>query len=1227
MQRLAIFVHWDKDHLIDDYIIDYLAGIQEVSQEIVFISNSLPSENEINKIEDYTSSIIIREQKACDFQVWGQYLESQSPKNLNKYDEIILINDSCYGPLSPLSEVFNKMESESNDIWGISGSINYNNSKDYIHRYFMVLKKQVFTSQVFQNFFNDLESFFQNQPFSKELNHLLEIQFTTILFEAGFKYNTFITKTFDLDLITPPENESQLSKSFNYLYGWDSLIEKGSPFISSKVFTDILPKLLLDYHKTDNNIARYQKIKQFLNNSENYFHLKKIVTHLERTIHPSLFALIENPCLDGSIKSLHTLCDNHLLKDLFPFLNWQKLGIDHVFIYLHLAKKYFETKNYEWAIETSKKIRFLNNHVQMWFIKGLAESKLNKNNEALHSFSHALSLSPNNQDIIQNINNTKQQLSITPIQPIILTLSNNVDDAFQLISKGDFFDIEWYTNTYSDQIKNQDPIDFFCKQGWRIGHQPNPNFHTQFYSIRYLNSSSQINPLIHYIIEGRSRELHCKPIQYPAADFQSFDFKTYKPKQKIGIFLHLYFADLKNYFLEKLLGIPQEYDLFITCQEKDLSDIKSFFERVGNHKKLTIKTAYNATLGFDIAPFILEWKSYFADYDVACKLHSKKGNHTKNTNAWGNIISENLIGSPEVIKTILNNFQNDSKLGLQYSKWPNSIREYQAAWGGSWNDDNWKIAKKICSELNINSSIQHHFEFPAGSMFWFRPNSLKTLTDYSGWTYESFEGEYKRDGSIAHVIERIFGLVCQHEGYHLRSLDFQNAISFQKANRSCYSDIELTERVVQEQKLLSQSPYFQPKWYLWNNPDVAQAGFDPLSHFCKYGWKENRNPASWFDFSYFNKVNQFSNTTINPIIQHLSSGPKKSSTKSQPHDLSITKSRICLFAGYDQNGRIEPYVIRYIKELSTYCEVYYLADCEMPETELDKLQPYVKKAIAHRHGKYDFGSYSTLANQFIGWDLISQYEELLFVNDSCYCIKSLEAVFKKMDNTTCDFWGIQATQGMGMTKATTPCSPENFSLREPIENINDISVQLEDEPFYDLHIGSYFLAFRTKVINDPDFQLAVSSVKKESNKANIVINYEIGWTQLLLKKGYKASTFLPYIYPFHPLFTEWYFESLNEGMPLLKRFFLTQNHYYIPDLYKWEEKVLQFCSDECAWEIKENLKRIIHPDALNYLHHIKVKQEYSILKPSTPPKTLNASKVHSEDYLNFQIQKLKLRYT
>ena len=46
--------------------------------------------------------------------------------------------------------------------------------------------------------------------------------------------------------------------------------------------------------------------------------------------------------------------------------------------------------------------------------------------------------------------------------------------------------------------------------------------------------------------------------------------------------------------------------------------------------------------------------------------------------------------------------------------------------------------------------------------------------------------------------------------------------------------------------LLLNSYFFDSKYYLEKNPDVAKAKVNPIFHYLQFGWKEGRNPSPFF---------------------------------------------------------------------------------------------------------------------------------------------------------------------------------------------------------------------------------------------------------------------------------------------------------------------------------------------------------------------------------------------
>ena len=46
-----------------------------------------------------------------------------------------------------------------------------------------------------------------------------------------------------------------------------------------------------------------------------------------------------------------------------------------------------------------------------------------------------------------------------------------------------------------------------------------------------------------------------------------------------------------------------------------------------------------------------------------------------------------------------------------------------------------------------------------------------------------------------------------------------------------------------------------------------------------------------------------------------------------------------------------------------------------------------------------------------------------------------------------------------------------------------------------MHVGSYFLAYRLRVIDDPGFRRRLDTVAAQTNKTTIILKYEIGFSR------------------------------------------------------------------------------------------------------------------------------------
>ena len=78
---------------------------------------------------------------------------------------------------------------------------------------------------------------------------------------------------------------------------------------------------------------------------------------------------------------------------------------------------------------------------------------------------------------------------------------------------------------------------------------------------------------------------------------------------------------------------------------------------------------------------------------------------------------------------------------------------------------NFHGTKDFLHRLGIEIDHRNLIEFPAGSMFWFKPKALAPLLN-CGLTFDDFPEELGQvDGTLAHVIERAFLFVVEAAGF------------------------------------------------------------------------------------------------------------------------------------------------------------------------------------------------------------------------------------------------------------------------------------------------------------------------------------------------------------------------------------------------------------------------------------------------------------------------------
>lgn len=358
MNRLSIFVFWEKNGIVRDYIFYYLQGLKEVTQKIIVVVNGEISSEGEEKLRKIGIIVLKRENVGVDFWAYKTGLDSEI-NDLTNYDEIILANCSCYGPIYPFSEMFFEMQKREIDFWGITewpeNAFGYKGT--WILSYFMVFRKNIFTSASWQSFWDNLTPVFSRE----ECIEFHESKFTSYLTNYGFKYDVychnssdFVDVTIECPDILVIDQKCPIIKRKAFCTDYDRFLTFHRGNASKRVF---------DFIKVE-NLYDINLILDDLLQTQHYYHIKNL-------LHLNFFLPSDQKSIHISRKPRIALCFHIYYEELLDrCLHYVESVPEYADIFITTPKTELLPK-----IEQKCKEKNINNvSVKLIIARGRAES-------------------------------------------------------------------------------------------------------------------------------------------------------------------------------------------------------------------------------------------------------------------------------------------------------------------------------------------------------------------------------------------------------------------------------------------------------------------------------------------------------------------------------------------------------------------------------------------------------------------------------------------------------------------------------------------------------------------------------------------------------------------------------------------------------------------------------------------------------------------------------------
>ncbi len=237
-----------------------------------------------------------------------------------------------------------------------------------------------------------------------------------------------------------------------------------------------------------------------------------------------------------------------------------------------------------------------------------------------------------------------------------------------------------------------------------------------------------------------------------------FDYQPRSPTdpRPIAVLIHLYYEDLASEIFRYLRNIPVRADVFVTTDTaaKRAAILRQM--REWDAGRMEVRVVPNR--GRDIAPKLVGMADVHRNYDRVLHLHGKKSDHWQHGQDWRRYLYEVLLGTPDVVRSMLAAFDSDPCLGMILPQHWDPVRS-AVDWGFDY-----RACRSFGQRLGLEVSRDQPLEFPSGSMFWARSAALQPLLDL-GLSFDDFPAEGFTGGTLAHVIERLYVRVCERSGH------------------------------------------------------------------------------------------------------------------------------------------------------------------------------------------------------------------------------------------------------------------------------------------------------------------------------------------------------------------------------------------------------------------------------------------------------------------------------
>ncbi|HVG11778.1 MAG TPA: rhamnan synthesis F family protein, partial [Flavisolibacter sp.] len=307
-EKLCLFASYSFTGKVASYVFHYLDALKAEGFSIIFISTSKLTADCQEKLRSHCAAIIEKENAGLDFASWQCALKMSGWGQGSS--EILLANDSVFGPFHPLGPIFSTM-SKRFDVWGMTDNYDI----DYhIQSYFVHFNERVIKSTAWLQFWQGMDTVGISKA---DIIRRFEVGLSRTLIDAGFKLG--VHTSIDTLMRSAGGNDREISPPLVY---WQPLLKKFNfPFLKRELLISTTINKAYWHKSTYINTSNWRRVvkqespypvelvDEFL--SEYYAHISEANPRLKKKTKKILF--ISERLEDGDAQRV-----------LLSFLQWMK---------------------------------------------------------------------------------------------------------------------------------------------------------------------------------------------------------------------------------------------------------------------------------------------------------------------------------------------------------------------------------------------------------------------------------------------------------------------------------------------------------------------------------------------------------------------------------------------------------------------------------------------------------------------------------------------------------------------------------------------------------------------------------------------------------------------------------------------------------------------------------------------------------------------------------------